>query len=197
MAYSYFADPGQVKEPRKEALPLRAHKSWQYPLPIRRYDHYCKWLDNVIGLLNHREFVLMVGGLVMIALIGIVVDVWLAVLIAKKSFCGGDIIVLLHLGYSLGLLNTAGPIFKIHFGLVSRNETAKEWKKKQHYVANNTTIGDNIPVEELDDDEYNEFFDDDAFVYSPSMNSFDKGCLVNCFNFWCSPRWIADAKGEF
>eukprot|EP00438_Fugacium_kawagutii_P030917 Skav202919 [mRNA] locus=scaffold1565:157028:162480:- [translate_table: standard] len=35
MACSYFADPGQVKEPHKEALPLRAHKSWQYPLPIR------------------------------------------------------------------------------------------------------------------------------------------------------------------
>eukprot|EP00438_Fugacium_kawagutii_P030926 Skav202928 [mRNA] locus=scaffold1565:340874:341494:- [translate_table: standard] len=74
MAYSYFADPGQIQEPHKEALPLRAHKSWQYPLPIRRYDHYCKWLDNVIGFLNHREFVLMVGGLVMIAIIGIAVD---------------------------------------------------------------------------------------------------------------------------
>eukprot|EP00435_Cladocopium_sp_Y103_P001790 s7034_g1.t1 len=40
---------------------------------------------------------------------------------------------------------------------------AQEWKKNEHYVANNTTIGDNIPVEELDDDEYNEIFDRDAF----------------------------------
>ena len=30
---------------------------------------------------------------------------------------------------------------------------AQEWKKNEHYVANNTTLGDNIPVEELDDDE--------------------------------------------
>ncbi|CAE7257996.1 cdc48 [Symbiodinium natans] len=29
--------------------PRRAHKSWQYGRPIRRYDHYCKWLNNVIG----------------------------------------------------------------------------------------------------------------------------------------------------
>ena len=30
---------------------------------------------------------------------------------------------------------------------------AQEWKKNEHYVANNTTLGDKIPVEELDDDE--------------------------------------------
>lgn len=36
---------------------------------------------------------------------------------------------------------------------VARNEMAQEWKKNEHYVANNTTLGDNIPVEELDDDE--------------------------------------------
>ena len=27
--------------------------------PIRRYDHYCRWLTNAVGLLNHREFVAM------------------------------------------------------------------------------------------------------------------------------------------
>ena len=53
MAYCAFADPGQVKKTRnmkigavggmdiEEGMPRRAHKSWQYSRPIRRYDHYC------------------------------------------------------------------------------------------------------------------------------------------------------------
>ena len=56
MAYCAYADPGQVKKTRKmkidavggmdieEGIPRRAHKSWQYSRPIRRYDHYCKWV---------------------------------------------------------------------------------------------------------------------------------------------------------
>eukprot|EP00434_Breviolum_minutum_P002386 symbB.v1.2.002110.t1/scaffold114.1/size323002/16 len=171
MAYCAFSDPGQVKKTRnkkigavggmdiEEGMPRRAHKSWQYSRPIRRFDHYCKWLQNVIGLLNHREFVIMVGGLLLIGVLGIMVDIWLAILITEKGFYEFEIVVALHLGYSVALLAIDGPIFKIHFGLISRNETAQEWKKNEHYVANNTSIGDNVPVEDLEDDEYNELFD--------------------------------------
>eukprot|EP00913_Durusdinium_trenchii_P008691 g8164.t1 len=66
--YTINADPGLSRRTRnvshdiEEGLPQRAHKSRQYDHPIRRYDHYCKWVNNVIGLLNHREFILMVGG---------------------------------------------------------------------------------------------------------------------------------------
>ena len=209
MAYCAFADPGQIKKTRntkigavggmdiEEGVPRRAHKSWQYSRPIRRYDHYCKWLQNVIGLLNHREFVIMVGGLLLIGVLGIMVDIWLAILIAEKGFFQFEIVVALHLGYSVALLAIDGPIFKIHFGLISRNETAQEWKKNEHYVANNTSIGDNVPVEDLEDDEYNELFEQDAFVYDRTRNPFDNGCFTNCLNFWCQPRWTSDAKGEF
>ena len=209
MAYCAFADPGQVKKTRntkigavggmdiEEGVPRRAHKSWQYSRPIRRYDHYCKWLQNVIGLLNHREFVIVVGGLLLIGVLGIMVDIWLAILIAEKGFFQFEIVVALHLGYSVALLAIDGPIFKIHFGLISRNEMAQEWKKNEHYVANNTSIGDNVPVEDLEDDEYNELFDQDAFVYDRARNPFDNGCFTNCLNFWCQPRWTSDAKGEF
>ena len=209
MAYCAFADPGQVKKTRnakigavggmdiEEGVPRRAHKSWQYSRPIRRYDHYCKWLQNVIGLLNHREFVIMVGGLLLIGVLGIMVDIWLPILIAEKGFFQFEIIVALHLGYSVALLAIDWPIFKIHFGLISRNEMAQEWKKKEHYVANNTSIGDNVPVEDLEDDEYNELFDQDAFVYDRARNPFDNGCFTNCLNLWCQPRWTSDAKGEF
>jgi len=64
-------------------------------------------------------------------------------------------------------------------------------------VANNTSIGDNVPVEDLEDDEYNELFDQDAFVYDRARNPFDNGCFTNCLKFWCQPRWTSDAKGEF
>ncbi|CAK9021053.1 unnamed protein product [Durusdinium trenchii] len=206
MTWCSFADPGQVRKTRnldrnamdiEEGMPRRAHRSWQYPRPIRRYDHYCKWLNNVIGLLNHREFVLMLFGLLLIGVLGLVIDLWLAILIAQKGFMESEIIVALHLAYSVALLAIDWPICRIHLGLVSRNELAQEWKKNENYVANNTTLGDNIPVEELDDEEYNELFDKEAFVYDKTRNPFDHGCPTNCFNFWCKPRWSSDAKGEF
>ena len=79
----------------------------------------------------------MVAGLLLIGVLGIMVDIWLAILIAEKSFFKFEIVVALHLGYSVALLAIDGPIFKIHFGLISRNEMAQEWKN-EHYVANNT-----------------------------------------------------------
>ena len=86
----------------------------------------------------------------------------------------------------------------IHAALISRNETAQEWKKQQNYVANDTSLGEDVPVEQLDGDGYNHLFDQDAFVvYDRTKNPFDKGVLSNCFNFWCMPRWTADEKGEW
>ena len=199
------ADPGQVKGTRnaqlgmdiEKGLPRRAHKSWQYPRPIRRYDHYCKWLKNTIGLLNHREFVTMLIGLTLIGFLGIVIDLWVAVAIAKMDVLQSEIIVALHLAYSIALVAIEGPMLNIHAGLISRNETAHEWKKKQNYVANDTSLGDDVPVEQLDDDEYNNLFDQDAFVYDRTRNPFDKGVPSNCFHFWCMPRWPADENGEW
>eukprot|EP00438_Fugacium_kawagutii_P029102 Skav229065 [mRNA] locus=scaffold2611:272860:275294:- [translate_table: standard] len=212
--YCLWADPGQIHpnvtgDVAEGGLPARAQKSWQYPHPVRRYDHYCKrlgfgshrfvflWVDNTIGLLNHREFVVMVGGLLVIAVLGMVVDIGLAILIAKKRLFISEIILVMHGAYSLTLLAVVWPIFQIHCGLIARNELAKEWKCHVHKVANNTTLWDNVPVEDLEDDEFNEHFDNDAFQYDETKNSFDKGFWMNCFTFWCQPRWPADARGDF
>lgn len=209
MTYCAFADPGQVRKARPpvqantyqqqqmldEEMPRRAHKCWLYQRPVRRYDHYCKWLQNVIGLLNHREFLLMVLGLLFISVSGIAVDVWLAILIAKKGFLDTEIIVLLHLAYSIVLLWVAGPICKIHVGLVSRNETAQDWKNNIFYIANNTKQGNNVPVGELDVDEFNALFE--TFVYDPRRNPWDNGCPSNCCSFWCNARWPKGERGEW
>ncbi|CAE7372712.1 AKR1 [Symbiodinium necroappetens] len=201
MGYCYFADPGQIKKKRNIPVdnidleqgdrPLRAHKSWQYPRKIRRYDHYCKWVNNAIGLLNHREFVLMLVGLCLLGLFGITLDGYLALLLAKKGLWEAEVAVVSHLAFSVGLLAIEVPIFRIHIGLVSRNELGHEWKNNLHYVANQTSMGDGIPVHELDDDEYNELFDQKAFVYDKTRNHWDEGCATNCWKFWCWPRWPA------
>eukprot|EP00913_Durusdinium_trenchii_P026558 g24916.t1 len=76
----------------EEGLPQRAYKSFLYYRPIRRYDHYCKWVNNVIGLLNHREFILMVGGVIATALLGVLMDLWVAIL-AEEGSVGAEVAV--------------------------------------------------------------------------------------------------------
>merc|ERR1719409_1155399 len=103
MVYCAMCDPGQLKRedqrnaymtlqgasgsaeiPEELPLPRRCHKTWLYALPIRRYDHYCRWLTNCIGLMNHREFVVMCTGLVLIGSLGSIVDVCLVVVVARR-----------------------------------------------------------------------------------------------------------------
>eukprot|EP00913_Durusdinium_trenchii_P031391 g29391.t1 len=122
-------------------------------------------------------------------------DLWVAILLAEEGSLDAEVAVALHLGYSVALLAVAGPIMKIHFGLISRNELAQEWRSNQHY-ANNTSKGDNVYVEELSDDEFNEIFDRGEFIYDKNRNPFDHGFARNCLNFWCKPRWPADSNVE-
>jgi hypothetical protein len=220
LAYSALMDPGQLQkdyapppgaalistnnenstdadeEAPDRNLPKRAHKCWQYKRPVRRYDHYCRWLTNVIGLLNHREFFVMVCGLVCIGTFGVCLDVVLMIAMERKgNLWGSSIFVILHLLYSIALTGLAGPILKIHIGLVSRNEVAHEWKKNCHYIVKKCRQGENVNVNALSDDEFNALFD--SFVYDSSKNPFDKGCFRNCWSFWCTWRSGEDQLGEF
>ena len=64
MTYCAFTDPGQVGDVTGVATDMEAgmpqlqlaRGSWLYPCPIRRYDRWCKWLQNAIGLMNHRVY---------------------------------------------------------------------------------------------------------------------------------------------
>lgn len=216
MVYCALCDPGQLKRDvkRKEylslqggeeapggndeepSLPQRCHKTWLYQFPIRRYDHYCRWLTNCVGLLNHREFVTMCVGLVAIGVLGGALDAILVVLgVRRGSPWHVALCLILHLLYSIILVALAGPILRLHVGFISRNELAAEWKRNEFYIVHSSRKGENVPVNELSDDEFNDRFD--SFQYEAKRNKFDKGISTNCINFWCVARWAPNQLGDY
>jgi len=223
MVYAAWCDPGQMKPKGQnkghlsaehaaeeaegvlkdlgEELPARAHKTWQYEYPIRRYDHYCKWLANCIGLLNHREFFIMCFGLVVIGGCGALLDALLIVRLQTgaipdlEDVLSTKLFLAMHLAYSACLLLRVCPIFTLHVGFVSRNELANDWKKNTNYVLPSKDTGKLVPVNDLSDDEFNERFD--AFIYAKEKNEFDKDVVTNWTTFWCTPRWASSQLGDF
>mmetsp|Transcript_31337 Transcript_31337/g.71554 ORF Transcript_31337/g.71554 Transcript_31337/m.71554 type:complete len:346 (+) Transcript_31337:164-1201(+) len=209
MAYATWADPGQLRREQAQAfsdmasvrniqangngelLPQRCQKTWLYKRPLRRYDHYCRWLCNCIALMNHREFILMCMGLVLISLLSMVTDVVIIVLFFQQWWALA--LIALHFIYSVVLFTLVGPIAKVHLGLISRNELAAEWKRNDFYVVRKG--GKPVPVSELADEEYNELFE--QFVYDRRRNPFDAGISRNCWSFWCVSRWSAEQLGDF
>lgn len=186
-----------------QQLPRRAHKTWLYDLPIRRYSHYCRWLCNCVGLLNHREYILMCLGITASGAFGAAVDVFVIASYAGARGRSADsaalqwtsvLLVVLHGLYCGVLLVLSFPILKIHIGLVARNELAAEWKRNEHEVIDREN-GQTTSVNDLDDDEFNERFD--SFMYDKSRNKFDKGCRNNCMSFWCTRRWSRKQLGDF
>lgn len=212
MAYCALSDPGQLqrhahdrdlllqgsidyRKPELPPLPKRAHKAWLYALPIRRYDHYCRWLTNVIGLLNHREFILMCCGLVAIGVIGFGLDAVLLLACVSRGHWSDVFVLMLHLIYSFVVTGLGGPILRMHIGFVSRNELANEWKLNYNYVINRLRTGERVPVNDLNDNEFNERFE--SFEYDETRNVWDQGLVPNCVAFWCTPRWSPNQLGEF
>jgi len=219
MAFCLLFDPGLLsREERRQAyaklqqtaaeggesalledeppLPKRAHKAWLYSSPIRRYDHFCRWLTNCIGLLNHREFILMLWGLTTIGVCGGLLDICLLLSsFWERPTITEVLFILLHLGYSAGLTIFVTPIFRIHIGLVSRNELCNEWKTNSNWVVTSRRTGKVVPVGDLSDDEHNDMFD--YFEYDKSRNPWDKGTVDNCLSFWFTPRWAPGQLGEF
>lgn len=198
--------PGSDAQLTQQANPPRSHKSWMYNRPVRRYDHYCRWLMNVIGFLNHREFIFMLVGLTLIGMGGVLVDAILLFLLRRPAADGVDPsllsssrwrwpedgFVIGHLCYSAILTGLVAPILKIHVGLVTRNELACEWKHNEFYVIRKE--GSETPVAELTDEEFNDRFN--SFCYDSNRNEYDKGWRKNWQMFLCNSRGD-ECNGDF
>jgi len=202
MVYTALSDPGQLHHDQmpmqadgQRTPPRRSHKSWLYSYPIRRYDHYCRWVMNVIGLLNHRAFFIMCAGLQACVGIGSLVDIVLILEVFVRSSWRDLWVLLAHLAYCCIVIGLLGPIFKLHVGFVSRNELAQEWTKNHNYVAFSAKRGGKIPVNDMNDDEFNDAFD--FFEYDPKRNPWDKGTYNNCITFWFHSRDETRQMGEF
>merc|ERR1719401_156304 len=130
----------------------------------------------------------MCTGLVTIGALGCLLDLALVIL---TSHWGSQWMVafflILHLTYSVIVVALASPILRLHIGFILRNELANEWKRNDFYVITSARTGKATPVNELDDEEFNDRFD--TFEYDRSRNIFDKGPSANCWTFWCTPRW--------
>mmetsp|Transcript_25451 Transcript_25451/g.59258 ORF Transcript_25451/g.59258 Transcript_25451/m.59258 type:complete len:310 (-) Transcript_25451:109-1038(-) len=193
MTYVACSDPGQLDRPMNNP-PARAHKTWQYELPVRRYDHYCRWVTNSIGLHNHRSFFVMLVFLVTLAVINSLLGVFLVLGALIEQLWFFFIVSLGHLIGSLVFGYYVLPIFRLHIGFISRNELAYEWKEDLFYVIKDERTGKPVWVGDLDPETFSEKYDD--FLYDKTRNRWDHGCNENCWNFWCVPRHEGE-MGEF
>jgi len=203
MTYTALRDPGMISNTMLSrwmsgdvVLPKRTYKDDNCERPILRYDHYCRWINNWIGLYNHREFIVMAMFLSIVACVGVLADVALLAFCWHTTDWWQKACLLLHCAYSLAFAYYVIPIFRQHIGFVSRNELAQEWKSDTFYIIHHVETGEPIAVSTLEDeDEYNAHFD--SFQYDRTRNPWDKGCSKNCGVFWCTPRWADGQLGEF
>merc|ERR1719497_246546 len=76
-----------------------------------------------------------------------------------------------------------------HSAFICRNELTQEWKRDEFYIIRDEETGEVIPVNELDTEVYNQYFDLNAFEYDASKNKYDSGEWVqNCLTFWFTSR---------
>lgn len=209
MLYAGLSDPGQVSVEQAIDIgmglcdmPLRSHLSWQYKRPIMRFDHYCRWVTNCIGLMNHRTFLLMVICFGLVALLGALTDLSLLALYSGnfhdlqwvqkrwwRLLCVG-----LHLVYSMIFGYYVLPILRLHVTFISRNELANEWKHDEYYIVLDRA-GNKVWVGDLEAEEFNQLFD--SFEYDKSRNPWDKSCLTNWRTFLFTSRGTRGQLGEF
>uniref|UniRef100_A0A7S4QSU4 Palmitoyltransferase n=1 Tax=Alexandrium monilatum TaxID=311494 RepID=A0A7S4QSU4_9DINO len=204
MAHTGLCDPGCLSEERylrykagKQPLPWRAHKNFMYGQPVLRFDHYCRWLMNCVGLRNHREFVVMVSSLVALALVGFAADLLLALTKGLPSSWVAKVALALHGVCSLAFCWLLVPIWRLHCGLISRSELAFEWKWEQFQVIRDDATGKEVAVAGLGQKDYDARRATGTVAYAPTLNRFDKGWKSNCWAFWCTARWTPDQLGEF
>jgi hypothetical protein len=213
MVFVSLCDPGlmseelfkrtQAEEVPEKHYPQRAFKHWLYRRPVLRFHQYCRWVTNSIGLRNHREYMVMLAGFATIGTLDTIVDALHLILrlgaLFTESFFENlvtDIMIVLHLAYSAYFAWYCIPLLRMHVGFVCRNELTKEWQNDLYQVV--VIDGETVSANDLDPETYNWYFDKDAFQYDSKINPWDKAdWKLNCWTFWCTPRYTPGQLGEF
>lgn len=213
MLYVRFADPGQISAEAMITMdwPARAKLSAAFRgRRVMRFDHHNRWFQNCIGLWNHRQFIVVLGGLTIIGIMGFVVDIVVFFCYSQKLsrpvdivYCmillRGDISLfatVVHIVYSIYLLLLVIPLARLHVGFVSRNELAEEWKENVYYRVGDRLTGEPVRVLDLsDEDEIENRLD--QFIYDRNLNPYDHGCFRNWQAFWCTSRCSRAQRGDF
>lgn len=78
--------------------PLRSKYDRYLKRVVAKYDHYCPWINNVVGVRNHRRFILFVVGLIFGIPLDIVLFFKYTALLpsAPESTCSGSLEALCH-----------------------------------------------------------------------------------------------------
>merc|ERR1719491_1196096 len=201
--YTSLANPGLISEEQfrklqagEMSLPDRAHKQWLYRRPVLRFHQYCRWVTNCVGYRNHRTYMVMLFGFVSIALSDAVMDLVLVPVNFMTGSLLSSLMLVAHLLYSLYFGWYSCPLLRQHSAFICRNELTQEWKRDEFYIIRDEETGEAVPVNELDTEVYNHYFDVNAFEYDPSKNKYDQGWVNNCIAFWTTSR-DDEGTGEF
>uniref|UniRef100_A0A7S2HJ93 Protein S-acyltransferase n=1 Tax=Alexandrium andersonii TaxID=327968 RepID=A0A7S2HJ93_9DINO len=146
---------------------------------------------------NHREFMVMISSLVVLALVGLASDCSLLAVRGMPHNARSQVILALHLVGSCALCCFLLPVWRLHCGLIARSELAFEWKWEEFRVVQDSTTGTRVSISTLDQDEYEALRAVGTVSYDPGLNRFDKGWRQNCMAFWCTARWSPEELGEF
>jgi len=137
----------------------------------------------------------LLSGLTVLSALGIFVDLWIApIVLPGGSWLCAPLLIATHFAYSVVSLLLVLPVLRRQVTVVIRNELTVERSRSEFYVARQSSLGPNTPANNLDDEEFNCMFD--QLEYNKESNAFDRGCVRNCFRFWCAPR-TAEQLGDF
>jgi len=138
----------------------------------------------------------MLFGFVSMAVSDLIMDAVLVPTNWSRGDVCNELALVLHLLYSTYFTWYSIPLLRQHAAFIYRNELTQEWKRDDFYVVHDEETGEPISVNDMNNETYNKYFDDNAFEYDPSRNPCDKGWANNCLVFWLTPR-DEDELGEF
>lgn len=121
------------------AKPDRAHFCRQLNRNVLKFDHYCPWIGNAVGLKNYKYFLLTMFYGSLLLLQKLLIILYYLYHRNKMTHIGTTYLQLLALQILLPLTIVIGLLLIFHLMLLFRNMTTIEYIKSlsnKHYIHN-------------------------------------------------------------